>query len=139
VNNPFSAYTPADSLESLVTQPGFDKPEADVLRLYRAFFRRDADLGGANYWLGLSATGATIDLISYQFAASQEFQNAYGDVSNSDYLAILYNNILDREPDGDGFNYWLELMNSGELDRGGVVRWIAANDEFINSHQYGGY
>lgn len=139
VNDPLAAHTPAESLEELVNQPGFDKPEADVLRLYRAFFRRDADIGGANYWLGISANGATIDQISFEFAASQEFQNTYGNVNNRDYLAILYSNILDREPDGEGFNYWLDLMNSGELDRGGVVRWIAANDEFINRHQYGGH
>ncbi len=139
VNNPLAAFQPAESIETLVNRPDFDKPEADVLRLYRAFFRRDAELGGANYWLSLSAAGATIDQISYQFAASEEFGNTYGDVNNRDYLAILYSNILDREPDGDGFNYWLGLMDSGELNRGGVVRWIAANDEFINRHKYGGH
>lgn len=137
-NGPLGAFSPATSVSELVTRHDFDTSDADVLRLYRAFFRRDAEIGGANYWLGLSAVGVSIDSISAEFALSQEFVNTYGSVDNRQYLEILYQNILGRQPDATGFNYWLGQLDSGALDRGGVVRWIAANDEFINRHLYGG-
>ena len=137
-NGPLGAYVPGDSLDAIVNRDGFDTADADVLRLYRAFFRRDPEVGGANYWLGLTALGVSIDAISAEFALSEEFNNTYGSVNNRTYLEILYQNILGRQPDAEGFDYWLGQLNSGALDRGGVVRWISANDEFINSNLYGG-
>ncbi|MFW2383906.1 MAG: DUF4214 domain-containing protein [Acidimicrobiales bacterium] len=138
VNGPLAAFVPADSIEALVMRDSFTKSDADILRLYLAFFNREAEIGGANYWLGLSAAGVSIDRISAEFAVSQEFQNTYGSVNNEGYLQILYQNVLGRQPDQAGFNYWLGLLNSGQLDRGGVVRWVANDVEFTTSHPYGG-
>ncbi len=139
VNGPLTAYEPADSLEELVAGDGFSETDADVLRLYLAFFDREADIEGANYWLALSAEGASIDRISGEFAISAEFGNTYGSVGNEQYLNILYQNVLDRQPDQAGFDYWLGLLDGGQLDRGGVVRWIANDVEFRSSHAYGGF
>lgn len=138
VNDPLRVYDPADSIESLVGRPDFTTEQADVLRLYRAFFRRDAEIDGANYWLERHAKEATIGSIAYNFAASTEFLNTYGSVDNREFLEIVYFNVLDREADPDGFAYWLDKLETGALNRGEVVRWIAANDEFIDKHRYGG-
>ena len=51
---------------------------------------------------------------------------------------MIYANVLNRPPDNQGFEYGLGLLNDGQLNRGGVVRWIAANPEFRNNHLYGG-
>ncbi len=139
VNDPLTGFTPADSLEALVSSESFSKTDADILRLYLAFFNRQADIAGANYWLGVSSSGVSIDRISSEFAISTEFVNTYGNVGNEQYLRILYENVLGREADQAGFDYWLGLLNSGQLDRGGVVRWIANDVEFTNSHPYGDY
>ncbi|MBT8241629.1 MAG: DUF4214 domain-containing protein [Acidimicrobiia bacterium] len=138
VNNPLTAFEPADTLEDLVWRDDFTEADADILRLYLAFFNREAEIGGANYWLGVSADGVSIDRISAEFAVSAEFTNTYGEVGDEEYLRILYQNVLGRQPDAAGFNYWLGLLIDGQLDRGGVVRWIADNPEFIDSHLYGG-
>ena len=45
-------------------------------------------------------------------------------------------NVLGRYYDQAGFHYWLGLLETGQLNRGGVVRWIAANNEFIDKHPY---
>jgi hypothetical protein len=138
-NGPLTAYEPADSLEELVARDSFSETDADVLRLYLAFFGREADITGANYWLGLSADGISIDRISAEFAVSTEFANTYGNVGNEQYLNILYENVLGRRPDQSGFDYWLGMLDRGQLDRGGVVRWVANDVEFRRSHSYGGF
>ncbi|NNE95443.1 MAG: DUF4214 domain-containing protein [Acidimicrobiales bacterium] len=139
INEPLRAFEPAQTIEDLITQEDFDKPEADILRLYLAFFNRQAEIAGANYWIGLNATGVSIDRISAEFAVSQEFQNTYGSVDNEGYLQILYQNVLGRQPDQAGFDYWLGLLNNGDLDRGGVVRWVANDVEFTEANLYNGH
>ncbi len=39
-------------------------------------------------------------------------------------------------PDQAGFDYWLGLVASGTQTRHGVVRWIVANDEFVDRYPY---
>ncbi len=104
----------------------------DVLRLYAAFFNRQPDAAGARYWIVdiYEGLGANLDMIAAEFALSQEFQNTYGSVNNEEYLRILYQNVLLRPPDTTGFNYWLSLLQNGQLNRGSVVRWVAAGEEF---------
>lgn len=127
----------ASTLEELTHAVDFKPEHADVLRLYWAFFVRDPDVGGAKYWIGLYEQGVSLDLIASQFVASEEFSNRYGStLSNSQYVSIVYENVLGRTADPIGFAYWLDLVETGQLGRGGVVRWIAANNEFVSGHPY---
>lgn len=127
----------ASSLAEITHATDFQPAHADVLRLYWAFFIREPDVDGAKYWLGLFDQAVDLDTIAAQFAASQEFSNRYGVApSNEQYVAIVYQNVLGRTADSSGFAYWLGLVESGQLGRGGVVRWIAANSEFISKHPY---
>jgi hypothetical protein len=125
----------ADPIQEIATAPEFTAAHAEVLRLYWAFFNRDPDTSGAQYWIGISNQGFSLDVIAEQFVLSQEFQNTYGSTSNEDFLRIVYFNLLGRAADLSGHNYWIGQMNGG-LSRGGVVRWIAANNEFIVQHPY---
>ena len=119
----------ADSEELLVGH-------GDVLRLYWAFFNRDPDSGGASYWIDLFDDGATIDEIAFSFAGSDEFSNTYGDTVDRQFVKIVYNNVLGRSPDADGFDYWIGLLAEPTISRVDVVRWISASSEFINDHPY---
>ncbi|NND02612.1 MAG: DUF4214 domain-containing protein [Acidimicrobiia bacterium] len=124
------------SVAELTNQAGFTSADANVLRLYWAFFNRNPDLNGAKYWLGIARDGAGLDLIATQFAISREFQTTYGDTDNKRFLEIVYQNVLGRPADPGGFRYWLGLLDRGEISRGGTVRWVAAADEFIGRHRY---
>ena len=108
----------------------------DVLRLYQAFFDREPDVGGAQYWIDVNGQDQTLDQIADYFTLGQEFANNYEGTTDRQYLEAVYRNVLGREYDQAGFDYWLSLLESGELTRGGVVRWIAANQEFINRFPY---
>ncbi len=126
----------ATTIDEIVASPEFTTADADVLRLYYAFFDRAPDLGGAKYWIGIADQGVTLDQIADNFAASEEFALTYGQPNNEEFLEAIYANVLGREPDAGGFAYWLDLLERNELSRGGVVRWVAANDEFINAYPF---
>lgn len=109
---------------------------ADVLRLYWAFFNRDPDLAGAEYWMERFDDGASVDQIAFAFAVSEEFRLRYGTTSDADFVSIVYENVLGRTPDADGFGYWTGLLDGTSAKRVNVVRWISASSEFIGQHPY---
>lgn len=128
----------AGDLDELIVSCDYNlSTHPDALRLYQAFFGREPDLAGAQYWIDTIDDGASLDEVAYSFTLSQEFRNNYEGTSDEAYLEAVYLNVLGREYDQDGFDYWLNLLSSGQLTRGGVVRWIAANPEFATSHPYG--
>ena len=115
-------YTPAD---------------ADVLRLYQAYFARTPDLGGAKYWIeSVLRQGYSVEQIALWMSETQEFTNNYAGKSNGEYMSAVYGNVLGRTPDSEGYAYWLDLLDSGQLDRSGVVFWIAQNEEFRRQFQF---
>lgn len=116
----------------------FGQHHADVLRLYRAFFDREPDPRGAEYWFGVMNRGGSLDDIAEYFTRSAEFDRAYRGTSNHEYVSRVYRNVLGRNADAGGFAYWLGLLDQGRVSRGGVVRWVAANAEFANRYHYAG-
>lgn len=136
---------PASAVSAAAEQPtvaditlavGFGEADAEVLRLYHAFFDRQPDATGALYWIDLARSGTSITDIAFNFAKSREFGNKYDGASNTEFLQQVYQNVLGRQPDSAGFEYWLNLLDSGELGQGSAVRWIAANAEFITTNPY---
>lgn len=52
------------------------------------------------------------------FVASQEFQNKYGaNPSTTDFVQLLYQNVLGRNYDQGGFDWWVSAIESGEYSR----------------------
>lgn len=126
------------TMAELLDSPEYQTWHADVLRLYRAFFDRAPDVPGAKYWIGIYEHGVSLDDIAWGFSNSPEFRSTYGEsLSNSQFLTIVYANVLGRAPDPSGFQYWLNQMDLG-LSQSGVVRWVVANAEFIGRHPFTG-
>lgn len=116
---------------------GSFRPEhGDVLRLYRAFFDREPDAGGARYWIDVYDRGASLDVIAESFTQSPEFRNAYSGTSNAEYVRRVYRNVLGRSYDEAGYRYWLGMLDTRRLTRGTLVRWVAANAEFADRYPY---
>jgi subtilisin family serine protease len=126
----------ATTIDELIAAHDYTSADADTLRLYRAFLGREPDLLGAKYWIGASRAGASADVIASAFAVSTEFTQTYGrDLGNADFLEIVYRNILGRDYDRAGYDYWLRTM-AGGLSRPATVRWIAAAPEFKQRFPY---
>ena len=85
-----------------------------VYRLYQAAFDRTPDTAGLSDWLRGMDTGMTLQKVATGFIGSAEFQGLYGtNPTDAAFVDLLYQNVLNRDPDAGGEAYWLD-----ELDRG---------------------
>lgn len=83
-------------------------------RLYQAAFNRKPDIGGLGYWISQLDAGVNLNVVADSFLLSEEFKVTYGsNLTNERFLTLLYNNVLHRNPDAEGFNYWSGILNSG--------------------------
>lgn len=101
--------------------------DAQALRLYEAFFARSADIEGAQYWLSDLDQGQMPTHIAKSFLASEEFQSK-GNISDAEYIDILYQNALNRASDTEGKAYWLNDIAQG-MDRADVAISIVGSVE----------
>lgn len=103
---------------------------AQVWRLYQAYFLRQPDRDGLEYWMDVAASGASLQAISTEFALSREFSLTYGQLDNRAFLTLIYSNVLCRNPDGDGFDYWLGLLDSRQINRGEMLVLFSESAEY---------
>lgn len=100
-----------------------------IRRLYSAYFLRQPDKAGLDYWIQQATAGVTIPRISEHFAGSPEFSNRYGSLSNKDFVRMVYRNVMGREPDGGGQSYWMSELNRG-LSRGWLMTYFSDSAEY---------
>jgi hypothetical protein len=98
-------------------QVSYSAGHARVWRLYQAFFLRQPDQTGFDYWVGIRTGGLSLSALAFQFATSAEFIDRYGNLTNAQYVDLVYGNVLCRAPDPDGRAYWTGLLETGALTR----------------------
>ena len=105
-------------------------------RLYTCCLGRDPEEDGLNYWsLALTNLEATGYQAASLFFTLPEFVGLK--TTNEEYLTRLYTTFMGREPEADGFAYWLGLLNGG-TDRVDVMKAFAGCPEFQEiCNQYG--
>ncbi|GMG83681.1 hypothetical protein LNKW23_28940 [Paralimibaculum aggregatum] len=94
-----------------------------VALLYEAALDRNGDIdeAGLNYWIDAAGTGFTDRQLAFSFTRSQEFIDAYGPITSltdGEYVTQLYANILDRQPDPNGFEFWLGQLRRVQEEGG---------------------
>jgi hypothetical protein len=83
-------------------------------RIYQAAFDRVPDNGGLKYWIGRMDAGTSLERVAAEFIGSPEFKALYGtNPTNAAFLTKLYNNVLHRQPDQGGYDWWLGELNAG--------------------------
>jgi len=91
-----------------------DLQAGPVIRLYIAYFLRNPDYAGYKYWVNAVTNGGwTLTQVSDFFASSAEFQARYGALNNAEFVSLVYNNVLFRNPDTQGFSFWTNQLNAG--------------------------
>jgi len=115
---------------------GPDKPIVSNLLdkisdLYIAYFDRAPDAAGLSYWFAEIYSGSlTLFDTAKSFTDQPEYAAAYpAGSTNRDFIQTIYENLFDRLPDIDGWNYW-----ENDLDNNGLPR-----DTFILSIINGAY
>lgn len=91
-----------------------DGNAGQAYRLYRAAFDRTPDRGGLGYWITQLDQGIGLHAVANGFLQSAEFVTLYGAASSDlDFVTKLYSNILHREPDQPGVEYWQLRLHEG--------------------------
>lgn len=90
--------------------------QTDVAQLYTAFFNRAPDAAGLAYSVNkLDAGEISLEAMARNWVDEQpEGQAKYHtSLSNADFIAAIYSNVLGRVPDTDGAQYWQDQLVSG--------------------------
>jgi hypothetical protein len=112
-----------------------DPSSASLDRLYLAFFQRQPDDGGWDYWVNQRADGRSLENIAEDFASGDEYLTRYGGEDFGAFLDLLYQDVLGRAPDVDGRNYWLGELDAGTVNRGTIVVYFTEGSELRTKSQ----
>ncbi len=107
---------------------------ARVLRLYWAFFDREPDAEGALYWIDRFDHCADLVSIARFFSDGPEFTATYGELTDAEFVDLVYRNVLDRAAEPIGRKFWLAQIDSGLMGRVDVMLHFAWSDEFTAAH-----
>jgi len=99
--------------DGVVPDPAKTESYLKVERLYRACLSRKPDAGGITWWVHQLDAGMELRDMAARFMDSAEFRTKYGDVSDAEFIQLLYINVLGRAPDAGGYAYWLGRIASG--------------------------
>ncbi len=126
-----NSTSPAAWLSQRIQGSRYQNLTGGVTRLYEAFFLRDPDIGGMNFWWGKANGGWSLGSIAQYFSHSPEFLGRYGSLSNAAYVDLLYHNVLGRAPDPTGRAYWLDQLDRGARNRGQVMIGFSESREYV--------
>jgi Ca2+-binding RTX toxin-like protein len=105
-----------------------------VYRLYQAAYDRKPDDWGFNFWLNNADQGQTMAEIAQYFTASDEFKKLYGAApANADFVTRLYHNVLHREPEPGGYNFWLAALDNKGATQVELLNIFAESKENVEN------
>jgi len=106
----------------------YDGVTAFVTRMYQVTLDRGPDPSGLASWTsGLRSGSLTGADVARNFIFSDEFSSK--NLSNEQFLEVMYRAFFDRAPDPAGFNGWLSELNSGK-----GREYVLAG--FVNSQEF---
>ena len=124
-------YTRQQVIDAFLSSQEFSGNVAPVARLYFATFLRVPDYAGLIFNAGLVHDGTiSIAQLADFFTTSPEFAATYGSLDNTQFVTLLYNNVLGRAPDQAGLNGWVQLLVSGGYSRGQVLLGFSESTEY---------
>ena len=120
-----------DIKETFDQVTGMNDATGQMFRLYNAAFSRFPDADGLKYWIKNFSSGIDDSrAVSSSFLVSDEFKIRYGEnITNEVYVKNLYLNVLNRELDQGGYDYWVGNLNNGVEERHEVLLGFAESVE----------
>jgi hypothetical protein len=79
--------------------------------------------------MGRFRSGTTLAEISQAFALSPEFAQRYGALTNSQFVSLVYQNVLGRAPDAGGLAFWTGRLGAG-MTRGDMMAAFSESPEY---------
>lgn len=97
-------------------------------RIYQAALDRVPDPAGLGFWIREMDAGLSLYEVSKGFVGSPEF--GY-DFSNANFVARLYHNVLGREGESAGLQYWSGQIESGSMNKAAVLASFSESAENV--------
>ncbi|MFT7288658.1 MAG: hypothetical protein ACI87W_002780 [Halieaceae bacterium] len=120
---------PLEVVGSFFSASEFQEDVGPVARLYQAGLGRIPDSSGLNFWVGRYRSGDSLEQIAASFLASQEFiDNAGSDLSNAEFIDLLYQFVLGRAGEPGGVTFWNQELADG-TSRGRVLVGFSESQE----------
>ena len=108
-----------------------DGVAAEAYRIYKAAFDRQPDSQGLGFWIKQMDAGMGIETVAEQFISSAEFIGMYGaNPSDEQFVDLLYANVLDRQADQSGYDFWIGALDRG-LTRAGLLAEFSESTENV--------
>lgn len=93
-----------------------------LTELYIAYFDRAADALGLSFWATVfEKDGLSFEEIADEFFTQPETVALYSDVSDSEFVTEVYQNVFGRGPDDDGLDFWTGQLAAGEVTESGFI------------------
>lgn len=105
-----------------------DGTAGKAYRLYQAAFDRKPDLAGLGYQMHDLDIGYSLSHVAANFIASPEFQSKYGNVDNAQFITLLYQHVLHRDPEAKGIQDHLNEIALG-YSRADVLTFFSESPE----------
>jgi Domain of unknown function (DUF4214) len=123
-------YSRLQVIDAFLSSNEFSGFVAPVVRLYFATYLRVPDYAGLTFNAGLVRNGTvTLTQLADFFTQSPEFLATYGSLNNTQFVTLLYNNVLGRAPDQAGLDGWVGLLQGG-YTRGQVLLGFSDSTEY---------
>ena len=110
---------------------GKEEVSGEIFRLHKAAFGRHPDVEGLKYWIKMYKENQnTKRQIAVSFLESDEYKDRIeNNISDAIYVDNLYQHILGRSPDSEGFQYWFNQLDSGSETRADLLLGFAESNE----------
>ncbi len=90
----------------------------DLIEVYIAYFNRAPDAEGLFFYGTALANGTSLAASAATFLASDEYGRTFpDDQSNLDFATAVYANVLGRDADPLGLDFWVGVLDRGEVGR----------------------
>ncbi|MHB1376515.1 MAG: DUF4214 domain-containing protein [Candidatus Humimicrobiaceae bacterium] len=97
--------------------------------LYDNILGRAADSEGLNDWVtALNEGSITLGDVVFGFVFSKELESKISPAGPEEFMTFLYKNVFDRNPDPDGFNNWVTLMQNGMTKEEVLLHFIDSGE-----------
>lgn len=111
------------------SQEDTDRLKAFVTRMYTVVLNREPETSGQEFWVNELLSGKRDGAsIASGFICSKEFTDK--NLSDEEYVNVLYRTFFDREPEAAGKEFWLNMLKEGQPR----TRVLSG---FVNSNEFG--
>ncbi len=99
------------------------KEREEIIKLYIATFNRAPDFAGLEYWYSeMENKNWTLEMVAKSMFHQEETKRVYPKSSNlTFFINSIYKNVLNREADKDGLEYWIKEIESGNIERENMI------------------